>query len=166
MRELTGCELKKIAHVPAWAEPTAAGRRSGVGLAFGLHHSLRPLLAAADATAAETLATYPDGSAAVALRQTAAGASLFVGVPGLTAELLRLAARRCGVHLFTSVDCNVYANGPYLAIHAAQDGPIEFDTGAPGAIRDLLSGEVVGQGPRLVLPVKSGDTRVMVIRPK
>jgi hypothetical protein len=165
MRELSGFRLEKVASQPAWAEPTEAGKRAGVGPAFGIHQSIRPLLAAADATAAETLAAYPDGSAAIALRQTADGPSLFVGVPGLTAELLRWAAGRCGVHLFTSVDCNVYANGPYLAIHAAKDGPIAIDTGAAGPLRDLLSGEVVGQGPRLVLPVKSGDTRVFAYHP-
>jgi hypothetical protein len=165
MRELTGFELKEIASVPAWAEPTEAGKRAGVGPAFGLHHGVRPLLAAADATAAETLATYRDGSAAVALRQTADGPSLFVGPAGLTAELLRFAADRCGVHLFTRVDCNVYANGPYLAIHAAEDGPIELDTGVPGPVRDLLSGQAVGDGPRLTLPVRSGDTRILVTHP-
>jgi hypothetical protein len=165
MRELTGFRLEPVTPGQAWAKPTAAGQRAGVGPAFGRHHPIRPLFAAADATAAETLATYPDGSAAIALRQTATGPSLFVGVPGLTSELLRLAADRSGVHLFTHVDCNVYANGPYLAIHAAQDGPIEIDTGTPGTVSDLLSGKVLGHGSRLLLPAKFGDTRVLVTNP-
>jgi hypothetical protein len=77
------------------------------------------LFAAADASPLETLATYPDGSAAVALRQAHGGQSLFVGAPGLTSELLRLAARKTGVHLCTQTDCNVYAIGPIVALHAA-----------------------------------------------
>ncbi len=165
MRELTGFRLEKVAPGRAWAEPTAAGKRAGIGAGFGLKRPIRPLLAAADATADETLAAYPDGSAAIALRQTAGGPSLFVGVPGLSSELLRWAARRAGVHLFTHVDCNVYANGPYLAIHAAQDGPLDLDTGQPGAVCDLLSGERLGQGPRLVLPAKLGDSRVLIVHP-
>jgi beta-galactosidase len=119
------------------------------------------LFAAADATADETLATYPDGSAAVALRRTDDGASLFIGPPGLTSELLRLAARQAGVHLVTQTDCNVYANGPLLILHAAQDGPTEIDTGASGLIQDLLTGQTIGQGPKLSLPLKTGETRVL-----
>ncbi len=49
------------------------------------------------------------------------------------AELLRVAARAGGVHLFTESDCNVYANGPYLVLHASQDGPLKIDVGRAGA---------------------------------
>ena len=148
MRELTGLRIKKVSPASAWAEPTDAGRKLGLREAFGVRGPIRPLFAAADATAAETLATYPDGSAAVALRRTGDGWSLFVGPPGLTSELLRLAARQAGVHLVTQTDCNVYANGPYLVLHASQDGPLEIDTGLPGRVRDLLTGQTIGQGPQ------------------
>ena len=106
-----------------------------------------PLFAAADASPSEILATYPDGSAAVALRQSHGGQSLFVGAPGLTSELLRLAARKAGVHLYTQTDCNVYANGPIVALHASQDGPITLDTGRRGPVHDALTGDLVGNGP-------------------
>ena len=104
----------------------------------------------------ETLATYADGSAAIAMRRTADGVSLFVGPPGLTSELLRLTARASGVPLFTECDCNVYANGPYLVLHASQDGPLEVDTGVAGSIRDLLDDKVIGQGPRIIAPDQEG----------
>jgi hypothetical protein len=162
MQELTGFQLKRVAPAKAMARPTAAGQRLGLHEAFGTDGPVKPLFAAGDATAEETLATYPDGSAAVALRRRADGASLFVGAPGLTSELLRLAARAAGVHLFTQHDCNVYANGPYLVLHASQDGPLEIDTGNPGPIRDLLDGQAVGRGPRITLPMKKGETRVLV----
>ena len=110
---------------------------------------------------AEILATYPDGSAAVALRQTRDGQSLFVGAPGLTSELLRLAARKAGVHLYTQTDCNVYANGPIVAVHASQDGPIALDTGHRGQVTDAMTGDLVGSGPRVELSMKKGDTRVL-----
>ena len=147
----------------AWAEPTERGRQLGLREGWGLKQPIAPLFAAADASAEETLATWSDGSAAVALRQTADGWSLFVGPPGLTSGMLRLAARRAGVHLFTHADCNVYANGPYLALHAAQDGPLEIDTGCDAEIRDLLSGQRIGHGPRAALTLKKGDTRVLQI---
>jgi len=97
----------------------------------------------------------------VALRQTADGWSLFVGPPGLTTDLLRLAARRAGVHLYTQTDCNVYANGPFLVLHAAQNGPIDINTGCIDEIVDLLTGERLGAGPEVTLPLKKGETRVL-----
>jgi beta-galactosidase len=84
-----------------------------------------------------------------------------VGVPGLTSDLLRIAARKAGVHLFTETDCNVYANGPIIALHAAQDGSVTLDTGRRGDIYNALTGDVLGQGPRIALPMTKGDTRVL-----
>jgi hypothetical protein len=86
---------------------------------------------------------------------------MFVGVPGLTSDLLRIAARKGGVHLYTQTDCNVYANGPIIALHAAQDGPITLDTGHRGAVHDALTGGLVGNGPLIILPSKKGDTRML-----
>jgi beta-galactosidase len=166
MRELTGFQIKKLSKVKAWAEPTEAGKRLGLKEAFGVAKPIEPLFAAADATADETLATYPDGSAAVAMRRSADGLSLFVGPPGLTSELLRLAARQAGVHLFSQTDCNVYASGPYLVLHASQDGPVEIDTGRAASIRDVLTGEAVGRGPKMTLPLKKGETWVLAIGEK
>jgi hypothetical protein len=165
MAELTGFRLQRVKPAKAWAEPTAAGRELGLTTGWGVGQPVEPLFAATDATAAETLATYPDGSAAVALRRSADGPSVFVGPPGLTSELLRLAARACGVHLFTEQDCNAYASGSYLVLHAAQDGPLQVNAGQTGAIVELLTGQPLGRGPRLTLPAKKGQTHVLLLRP-
>jgi beta-galactosidase len=109
----------------------------------------------------QILATYSDGSAAVAMRRTPKGTSVFVGPPGLTSELLRVAARAAGVHLFTEADCNVCANGPYLALHAVGAGPLTIDIGKPGPVTDVLSGTIVGAGPRFRLPLQRGETRIL-----
>ena len=99
---------------------------------------------------------------AVALRQGFnGGASLFAGAPGLTTELLRVAARQAGAHLYCDTDCNVYANGPFVALHAAQDGPVVLDLGKPGPVVNVMSGEKVGEGPVLKLEMKRGETRVL-----
>jgi len=160
MREVTGFQIKTVSGQTAWAEPTELGKELGVLEGFGVKQPITPLFAAADATPAETLAIWPDGSAAVALRQSADGGSLFVGPPGLTSQLLRLAARKAGVHLFTQTDCNVYANGPYVVLHAAQDGPLEIDTGRRRPLTDLLTGEDLGPGPKATAALKKGDTRI------
>jgi hypothetical protein len=161
MQELTGFRLVSVSPARAWATPTDLGKQLGLQTAFGVDGAVTPLFAAADASPAETLATYPDGSAAVALRQSPDGWSLFVGAPGLTSELLRLAARKAGVHLYTQTDCNVYANGPIVGLHAAQDGPVTLDTGRRGQVQDALTGERVGSGPRVTVPMKKGDTRLL-----
>ena len=161
MRELTGFRLVPVSPAQAWATPTSRGKELGLQTAFGVQGPVTPLFAAADASPDETLATYPDGSAAVALRRVAGGWSLFVGAPGLTSDLLRLAARKAGVHLYTQTDCNVYANGPIVALHAAQDGPITLDTGRSGQVHDALSGDLLGKGPQVILPLKKGETRVL-----
>lgn len=161
MRRLTGFTLTPSAPQNAWATPTLAGRRLGLTQPLGIQSRLNPLLAASDATESETLATYPDGSAAIALRRTKSGPSLFIGVPGLSSELLRLASRQAGVHLFTQSDCNIYANGPFLALHAAQDGPLQIDTGKASGVDDVLNGARVAVGPRFSMPLKRGETRVL-----
>ena len=161
MQELTGFRLVPVSPARAWARPTDLGRQLGLQQGFGVDAPITPLFAAADASPAEILATYPDGSAAVALREARDGGSLFVGAPGLTSELLRLAARKAGVHLYTQTDCNVYASGPIVALHAAQDGPVTLDTGHRGEVHDALTGALVGKGPTLTLPMTKGETRVL-----
>jgi beta-galactosidase len=161
MREISGFRLVPVSPVRAWATPTDVGKQFGLVTAFGVDAPITPLFAAADASPEETLATYPDGSAAVALRRVSGGWSVFVGVPSLTSELLRLAARKARVHLYTESDCNVYANGPIVALHAAQDGAITLNTGRRTKIRDALDGNLIGNGPQINLPLKKGETWVL-----
>ncbi len=165
MQSLTGFKLEKVWPPKAWAEPTDVGERFGLRQGFGVERPIEPLFAAVDAKEEEILAVYPDGTAAVALRQTPRGDSLFVGSPGLSCELLRGAARRAGVHLFTQTDCNVYANGPYLVLHGSDDGRLEIDTGGSGPIRDLISGEELARGAKVGLMLKRGETRILTYRP-
>ncbi|MEK6795561.1 MAG: beta-galactosidase [Spirochaetota bacterium] len=148
----------------AFAEPTDAGRKLGLIRAFGVNAPIKPFFTAADAKPEETLAVYPDGSAAIAMRRTSNGISLFVGVPGLTPELMRIAARAAGCHLYTQVDCNVYANGPFVALHAAEDGPLDINMGHDGPVYDVMTGEIAGTGPHMTLPIKRGETRLFRLR--
>ena len=163
MRDLTGFQFRKLQKVNAWATPTAAGEKLGLHGQFGVKKSIEPLFAVADATPEEMLATYPDGSAAVAIRKSKNGSSLFVGPPGLSPSLLRLAARQADVHLFTQTDCNVYANGPFIVLHGSQDGAMEIDTGSTGAVSDLLTGQTLGTGPKISLPLEKGQTKVLLV---
>ena len=162
MHEMTGLTFKQLNGVKAWATPTATGRQIGFENAFGVQHAIKPLFAVTDAKPEEILATYPDGSAAVVLRRKGAGGDLFVGVPGLTSDLLRLATRVAGAHLFTQHDCNVQANGPFTSLHAAQAGRLEINTGRAGPVRDLLTGEKLGDGPVVGWDAKFGESKILV----
>jgi hypothetical protein len=164
MRQLTDFQVKRVTPQSASAEPTPRGRQLGLQHAVGVATPVEPLFAVTDAKPDEILATYPDGSTAVALRQTDRGASLFVGPPGLSSELLRLAARQAHVHLFTDTECNVWANGPLLLLHAAHDGPVTLNTAHAAPIHDLLTGAVLGRGPKVTLTLQKGETRVFRIR--
>jgi hypothetical protein len=162
MRALTGFTFKQLTGVKAWATPTAAGRQLGLEQACGVQRGITPLFSVTDAKPEEILATYSDGSAAVVLRHGVHGGDLFCGPPGLTSELLRLAARTAGAHLITQRDCNVHANGPFLSLHAAQDGRLDIDTGRTGPVRDLLTGEKLGDGPVISWDAKFGESKILV----
>jgi hypothetical protein len=163
MQELTGLHVTILSNVKAFARP-ALGNFAGLSQSFGLPQSVSPLFAAAGHPE-EVLCSYPDGGGAVAFHPSGdgRGASLFVGAPGLTTELLRFAAVRAGVHRYTETDCNVYASGPFVALHASQDGPITLDVGQSAAVTDALSGEPVGRGPSFSLSLHRGETRVLRI---
>lgn len=166
MRELTGFHLKSISNVKAWAMPAAAGNQAGLRQPFGLQRAVSPLFAASGQSE-DILFAYPDGSDAVAFRKgdVGKGGSLFIGAPGITSELLRFAARRAGVHLFTETDCNVYASGPFVALHTSQDGPIAVNVGKSLPVKDMISGESIGNGPIITLPVHRGETHILKIGP-
>jgi len=163
MQALTGFKLQRAKPefpMKAWAAPTDAGRKAGIHTAFGLDRSIEPLFAASDTTAEETLAVYPDGSSAVAIRNVDGETSIFVGIPSLTTELLRFAARQANVHLFVQTDCNLYADSHFLALHGSKDGAVEVDLGTPGDVLDLFTREKVGVGPKFSLPLRKGETRI------
>ncbi|MCL2742531.1 MAG: hypothetical protein FWE67_01620, partial [Planctomycetaceae bacterium] len=147
MTDLTGFKFKQLKGVNAWAEPTARGKTFGMESGFGLKHPMQPLFAVADAKEDEVLATYPDGSVAVAIREGKNGEiNIFAGAPGLSSSLLRAVAKEIRLHLYTETDCNVYANGDTVVLHGAKDGDVKVS---------------LGSGKVLTIPLKFGETRII-----
>ncbi len=170
MRDLSGFRLVACSAGKALATPTEAGVRLGFRQPFGPDQPIRPLFSADGIAPEQVLATYPDGSPAVAVRRGRDGVRIFVGAPGLTSELLRAAAREAGVHLFTETDCIVYSRDSFVVLHASKDGPISLALHArprqPGheaswRVTDALTREPVGRGPKVHLSMKRGDTRIL-----
>ena len=48
-----------------------------------------------------------------------------------------------------------------LVDDASQDGTVAMDVGKRRQVRDAMTGDLVGSGPRVDLPMKKGDTRVL-----
>ncbi len=165
IKELTGFTVKKIKGTNTNIVITEAGKAFGLQTPWGMEKNYTApefLFAITDAKQNEILATYPDGQAAIAIRKRSeGGSSLFVGFPRLGTELLRAAARSASVHLYTQSDCNVYANGPFVILHAAETGPITIDFGKSGSITDIVLQKKIGDGQNITLSLKKGETKVL-----
>jgi hypothetical protein len=160
IKEVTGFAAK-AANVPtAEATPTVAGRKLGLVTPWGPKRLIRPLFSAT-ASADETLARYSDGTPAVAVRRSAKGIDVFIGVPQLTPELVRALAKLAGVHLFTEGKATVWAAEGYISLQAHETGPLVLNTGRPGKIVDALDGKALGDGPLVTLTLKKGQVRVI-----
>ncbi len=160
MSEVTGFKHRAISPNSAEAKPTEAGRKVGLLEPWGTKDTIRPLFTV-EASPAETLATFEDGSPAVAIRHGSHGFDIFVGVPALTSELVRVFARMAGVHLFTEENAAIWAAEGYLSIQAHKSGPFVIHTGRSRDVVDALTGAKLGRGPSLVLPIDVGEVRVL-----
>lgn len=160
MSELIGFTCRAVSPGSAVATPTEAGRALGLTDPWGPQAAIQPLFAV-EAAPEETLATWADGSPALAVHRSEQGIDVFLGVPELTPALVRALARLAGVHLFTEVDASVWTADPFLSVHALADGPLTVHTGRAQPVTDALDGSVLGAGPDLVLPMRKGETRVL-----
>lgn len=79
-----------------------------------------------------------------------------------TTDEIRAIAKVAGVWLYTDRPCNVWANLPFVTLHAPEDGEYRFN--APEGTRqiiDFISGETLAQGSFFVFNLKKGDTKVL-----
>ena len=160
IREVTGFEATLVEIPSPRVTPTAKGRSLGLTTNWGQTSKITPLFSV-NATSDETLATYSNGSPAVAVRQSANGTNVFVGVPQLTVELVKALARIAGVHLFTEGNATLWAAEGYLSVQSQQDGPLLINTGENGTVVDALNGKVLGVGPEVTLNLEKGDVSVI-----
>lgn len=150
---------------PARATPTAAGRALGITAAWGQTSTVRPRFTVATEPGDDVLATYDDGTPALVVRRRPEGNEVFAGTPAWTSEVMRALCRVAGVHLYTETDAWVWAAEGVLGVQAHDDSPLSLNTGAAAPVRDLLSGEVLGTGPLLRLPLRRGETRLLGFGP-
>ncbi len=160
MSEVTGFKHRPVSPTLAEVTPTEEGRKVGLTEPWGPKEAIQPLFSV-EANAAETMATYKDGSPAVAVRRSPHGLDIFLGVPALTPELVRAFARMADVHLFTETNAAVWAAEGFLSIQAHSSGPLVIETGNSRTVVDALTGAKLGQGPSLAVPMEAGEVRVL-----
>ena len=167
MHQLTGFNFRRMPDDTApVAAPTAAGKRLGLDGELSVKDPVAPLFAVDDLAPDEILATYADGSPAIAIRNDArgTGASVFVGIPNLSPALLRALAKHAGVIPCTDDDCVLYAAGPLVVVHATRDGRVRLNrpqSAGDAPLRDVLTGDILGYGPIVDLELRLGDSRIL-----
>ena len=83
----------------------------------------------------------------------------------LTAEAIAANAVRAGVHVYVKPGAaNVNAAEGHVVVSAMEAGELTIDFGVGGEIADALTGKALGNGPKLTLPFRKGETRVFVCR--
>lgn len=94
------------------------------------------------------------------IREAVGTSSLvWVDFDGLQPDILRQAAVKAGVFLYTDKPCNVWANGPYAVLHAAGDGMIRVHMkGAP--VFDAITGAKLSDSSEVAVSLKKGETRI------
>lgn len=92
----------------------------------------------------------------------AAGNSVVIWVTqeGISLEELLSAAQKAGVHRFAEgMPCNVWANGPYILLHGAENGQLTV-TGKNrnGKLRNAITGEMIADSFQAEIDVQKGKT--------
>ena len=167
--EATGFSLRPIAGTTAKVTATAAGLAAGLDAEWAVSPAkpIDPLYAAADAAADEVWATWPDGSAAIAVRRNPGGRgySVFCGIPWLTPRLVAAACRLGEVHEYLPPErvgkAVLWAGNGFLTVQSHERATFEVNTGFAGGVRDAMSGEILSQGPRATVSFEAGDARIL-----
>lgn len=165
MRELIGLNLERAE--PEVGRVTPSGDREGLAAGlrdpFGTDTRLDPLWTVND-PAAEVIARYPSGAAAVAAKQTPEGLRVYVGALHCPARLLRDIARASGVHLYSNTDDVVLTDGRFLALSATSAGRKRLTFPGPRTVVSALDSQVVAEDvTRLELELQHGETRLYLL---
>lgn len=169
IKQVTGFTARPVSLPSAAVTVTPAGQKAGLTAGWEPRNAWAPQqvlainpLFTVQATPAETWATYSDGSPAVAVRRSGRNTDVFLGVPMLTPELVRALAKLTGVHLYTNTTtATVWAANGYLSVQAHEAGPLAIDVGKAVPVSDALTGQALGRGPKVTLPMTQGEVRVL-----
>jgi len=165
----TGFEIAAMSDLTGFAcspaKPRRLGHADGGGQPWPARHvgrraPITPLFTVAP-EGVEVLATWDEGSAAVALRRKPGGVDVFCAVPALSPELLRACAKLAGAHVYAEQNAAVWADAGYVSVTPMGDGPLLVSGTSPGKVVDAITGETLGEGRSVTLTAKAGETRLL-----
>lgn len=94
------------------------------------------------------------------LTQKAGSKLIWVPQEGFAPEALREAVSAgTDVHFWTQEPCNVWANGPFVLLHAPADGEYHLNVPENARVQDVITGEPVPT----VIPMKKAQTRILKV---
>lgn len=110
--------------------------------------------------AATPLASYSDGATAIAIKHLQGWTSVSLGAPGLLdARLLNRLAREAGAPVLTEPEVAMEFNGRFLSLHGLKNGPVDVTLPQEAIVTDFDTGETLGSGKELTIPLQAGQTR-------
>lgn len=166
---VTGFDLQPVTVTNVAVRATERGQRFGLPSAWSVASPtpIAPLFRAADAAAQEVLATWPDGSPAVAVRRNADGRghSIFCGIPEIPVGLVACAGRIARAHAFLPREmvgrAVVWPGNGFVTVQAIEDAAFTVETEFAGEVVDVVSGASCGLGPSVRLRMKAGDIVIL-----
>lgn len=159
VEEATGFKVRALENSSLAVTATEGGKKIGLPENFGDANIINPALSPIPEDGDVVLATYKDSSPAIVLRP-GKFPQLFCGTTEIPPALYRHMMKLSGVHSYTAQNAAVYANGPFVALCAADDGEYEIDFAHGGEIWDVLESKPFGKGPIQKVQLKKGETKV------
>ncbi len=148
MADLTGVRLRLSREPGAFSVKLAEGQPLTAGLAgqsYGDQQRGFPVCYADDA-AATVLGTLADGKPGLVVKAGKGWTAVFSSVPMLPAGLMRNITRFAGAHTYIDTEDVVWASKSLVAVCVKEAGKRVVRLPRKANVRDLYSGEVVGQG--------------------
>lgn len=161
--ELTGFKVELVPEKQCGAiTATKLGTQLGLPPKITLNSPLpKHLFRITNAKQDEILATWQDGTPAIAMR----GKTLFSSMPCLTPELVRVIAQKANATIWSTDNHNLYHKDNVFIVHAAHDGPVTIHFKKQRAGRELVTNKSFN-GNLWKDNLKLGDTRVIVLDEK
>ncbi|MFH1922563.1 MAG: hypothetical protein ABIP48_22095, partial [Planctomycetota bacterium] len=118
--------------------------------------------------AATVLGTYPDGTAALAVKEMPGWKSVYSAVPRMDATLLRGLARYAGVHLYCDRDLVMKVDNRLLMLHNGYEGDLQLEISLPeeSRVEDAYTGDLITpNGRSFPASLPKITTRLYWLRP-
>jgi beta-galactosidase len=134
---------------------------SGTRVAYGAAGRVGPILFGEDPDAAVLgWLIHPDRPGLL-YRDFGTWRSVWSAAPGMPAPVLRAIAEHAGVHIYTDTGDQVLTSGPFVAVHATDDGTRTVHFPAPSSLFDAVTDRPVAQRvARIDVELERGDTVV------